>query len=141
MMAAATNAAITQLSARARADRVQAGQVDPDGADLHDGNQTGRGDWIVTRHNDRRLSACGGRDWVKNGDAWHVEHRHPDGSLTVRGMTHDGRVWLPATYVAEHVELLYATTTHRAQDTTVDTAQRSVPTSVVASGLAVNHFT
>jgi conjugative relaxase-like TrwC/TraI family protein len=122
LMAAATSATVADLSARARADRVLAGQVEPTGAGLRDGNLAGRGDWVVTRHNDRRMSLHGGRDWVRNGNAWHVEQRHPDGSLTVRSMTHGGRVRLPAAYVAEHVELLYATTTHRAEGATVDTA-------------------
>jgi conjugative relaxase-like TrwC/TraI family protein len=122
LMAAPSNADVTRLSAQARADRVQAGQVDPDGAELHDGNVAGRGDWIVTRHNDRRMSACGGRDFIKNGDAWNVQCHHADGSLTVRSLAHGGHVRLPARYVAEHVELLYATTAHRAQGSTVDTA-------------------
>ena len=83
LMAAADHADVTGLSARARADRVAAGQVEAGGVRLRDGNLAGQGDWIVTRHNDRRLSLLGGRDWVKNGDAWHVERRHADGSLTV----------------------------------------------------------
>ena len=122
LMAAADGADVTELSAQARADRVTAGQVEADGARLRDGNLAGAGDWIVTRLNDRRLSAFGGRDWVKNGDAWHVERRHPDGALTVRHLSHGGRVTLPADYVRDQVQLLYATTAHRAQGTTVDTA-------------------
>jgi len=122
LMAAADGTDVTALSAQARADRVQAGQVEPNGTRLRDGNLAGAGDWIVTRQNNRRLSLFAGRDWVKNGDAWHVEHRHPDGSLTMRGMSHRGRVRLPAAYVREHVQLLYATTAHRAQGSTVDTA-------------------
>ncbi len=137
LMAAAANASVTGLSARARADRVAAGQVEDGGAVLHDGNLAGRGDWIVTRHNDRRMSVHGGRDWVKNGDAWHVEHRHRDGSLTVRGIGHDGRVRLPAGYVAEHVELLYATTTHRAQGGTVDTAHPLITAGMTRENLYV----
>jgi ATP-dependent exoDNAse (exonuclease V) alpha subunit len=92
LMAALTNTDVTTLAARARADRVTAGQVEPDGTQLHDGNLVGRGDWIVTRRNDRRLTARGGRDWVKNGDAWTVEHRHPNGALTVKSITHGGRI-------------------------------------------------
>jgi conjugative relaxase-like TrwC/TraI family protein len=137
LMAAAANAAVIELSARARADRVAAGQVDPDGVDLHDGNVAGRGDWIVTRHNDRRMSVHGGRDWVKNGDAWYVERRHADGSLTVRGMGHGGRVRLPFEYVARHVELLYATTTHRAQGATVDTAHPLITAGMTRENLYV----
>ena len=103
LMAAADGADVTELSAQARADRVTAGQVEPDGARLRDGNLAGAGDWIVTRLNDRRLSAFGGRDWVKNGDAWHVERRHADGALTVRHLAHGGRVTLPAGYVRDQV--------------------------------------
>src|SRR5207253_2784361 len=66
LMAAATTATVAQLSARARADRVTAGQVEQHGVLLHDGNHAGAGDWIVTRENDRRMSVHGGRDWVKN---------------------------------------------------------------------------
>ncbi len=137
LMAAPSNADVARLSAQARADRVAVGQVDPDGAALHDGNVAGRGDWIVTRHNDRRMSTCGGRDWIKNGDSWHVERHHGDGSLTVRSMAHGGRVRLPARYVAEHVELLYATTAHRAQGSTVDTAHPLITAGMTRESLYV----
>jgi hypothetical protein len=138
IMAAATNAAVTQLSARARADRIAAGHpVEPTGVGLHDGNIAGRGDWIVTRHNDRRLSVHGGRDWVKNADCWHVEQRHPDGSLTVRSMAHGGRARLPAGYVAEHVELMYATTTHRVQGGTVNTTHALITPGMTRENLYV----
>ena len=137
LMAAAANASVTQLSAQARADRVAAGQVEPAGVGLHDGNLAGRGDWIVTRANDRRMSTHGGRDWVKNGDAWRVVRRHPDGSLTVRHLAHHGRVRLPAAYVAAHVELLYATTTHRAQGSTVDTAHPLITAGMTRENLYV----
>jgi len=120
LMAAPANADVTRLSAQVRADRVQADQVDPDGASLHDGDIASRRDWIVTRHNDRRMTACGGKDFVKNGNAWHVQRHYPDGSLTARSLALGGHVRLPARYVAEHVELLYATTAHRAQGSTVD---------------------
>src|SRR5262249_47318486 len=68
------------------------------------------------------LSLFAGRDWVKNGDAWHVTRRHADGSLRVRHLAHGGLLTLPSSYVRDHVQLLYATTAHRAQGTTVDTA-------------------
>ena len=68
LMAALASTDVTTLAARARAERVTAGQVEPDGTRLQDGNLAGRGDWIVTRRNDRRLSARRGQDWVKNGD-------------------------------------------------------------------------
>ena len=40
----------------------------------------------------------------------------------MRNTSHDGRVRLPADYVQAQVQLLYATTAHRAQGGTVDTA-------------------
>jgi len=122
LMAAGAGTDVVALAARARADRVTAGQVEPGGVPLHDGTLAGAGDWIVTRDNRRQFGVHGGRDWVKNGDAWHVQTRHQDGSLTCAHLGHQGRVRLPAAYVAEHVELLYATTAHRAQGATVDTA-------------------
>jgi conjugative relaxase-like TrwC/TraI family protein len=137
LMAAATTASVASLSAQARADRVTAGQVEQHGVLLHDGNLAGAGDWIVTRENDRRMSVHGGRDWVKNGDAWHVQRRHPDDSLTVRHIAHGGRVRLPAHYVHDHVELLYATTTHRAQGSTVDTAHPLITAGMTRENLYV----
>ncbi|MHB1539003.1 MAG: MobF family relaxase, partial [Solirubrobacteraceae bacterium] len=123
ILIAETSETVSALNNRARADRVLAGQVSPDGVLLHDGAVAGEGEIIITRRNDRRLSA--GKGWVKNGDRWTVLHAHDDGSLTVRREGARGRkgtVTLPAGYVAEHVELGYAITAHRAQGATVDTA-------------------
>jgi conjugative relaxase-like TrwC/TraI family protein len=122
LMAAGDGTDVTALSAQARADRVEAGQVEAAGVMLRDGNLAGAGDWIVTRDNNRRLSMHAGRDWVRNGEGWQVLSRHGDGSLTCAHLGHAGRVRLPAGYVRAHVELLYATTAHRAQGATVDTA-------------------
>jgi conjugative relaxase-like TrwC/TraI family protein len=119
LMIAATNADVAALCGRARADRVTAGQVEAGGARLHDGNTAGVGDLIVTRDNNRRLRA-GSRDFVKNGDGWQVVERHGNGALAVEHLEHRGRVLLPVEYVAQNVELLYATTAHRAQGSTVD---------------------
>ena len=74
VMTAATNTDVTALSARARTDRVLAGHVEPDGVALH-----------------------AGKNFVSNGDAWSIETRHDDGSLTVRHLEHRGRVRLPRT--------------------------------------------
>ena len=137
LMAAFAGTDVTALAARARADRVTAGQVEQEGTQLHDGNLAGRGDWIVTRRNDRRLTARGGRDWVKNGDAWTVERRHHDGALAVRSITHGGRITLPADYVAANVQLLYATTSHLAQGSTVDTARPLITENMTREALYV----
>jgi hypothetical protein len=120
LLIAADNATVARLNARARLDRITTGEVEPDGIELHNGNHVGLGDHIVTRLNNRRLH-YGRRQFVKNGDHWTVIHRWPDGSLTVQN--HDEEtVTLPSAYVQESVELAYATTAHRAQGATVDTA-------------------
>ncbi|MGP9662637.1 MULTISPECIES: MobF family relaxase [Micrococcales] len=117
---------VSELNTRARTDRILAGDVALDGVKLHDGNEASRGDLVITRRNDRRLSL--GRGWVKNGDRWHVTHAHDDGSLTVRRAHSRWRttIILPAAYVADQVDLGYAITAHRAQGSTVDTAHAIV---------------
>jgi conjugative relaxase-like TrwC/TraI family protein len=122
LMAAGNGTDVSALSAQARAERVAAGHVEPGGVPLADGNLAGTGDWIVTRDNNRQLAVHHGRDWVKNGDSWRVLQRHADGSLRAEHTSHHGRVTLPAGSVRTSVELLYATTAHRAQGTTTDTA-------------------
>ncbi|GAB3930384.1 hypothetical protein GCM10029976_032100 [Kribbella albertanoniae] len=120
LLIAADNATVARLNARARLDRITTGEVEPDGVELHDGTAVGLGDHIVTRLNNRRLR-YGQTGFVQNGDHWTVIHRWPDGSLTVQNHNND-TVTLPTTYVQESVELAYATTAHRAQGATVDTA-------------------
>ncbi|WP_285598517.1 MobF family relaxase [Kineosporia sp. NBRC 101731] len=135
VMVAATNADVTTLAARARADRVKARQVEAEGIELHDGNLAGTGDWIVTRQNQRRLSTHRGKDFVRNGDAWHVLKRHDDGSLEVRLLEHSGQIRLPAAYVRENVELLYASTVHRTQGSTVETTH-----ALISAGMLREHL-
>ncbi|MFW6033848.1 MAG: AAA family ATPase, partial [bacterium] len=128
LLIAATNTAVAELNTRARTDRVTRGQVEPDGVRLHDGTRAGTGDRIVTRQIDRTLRT-GPNSWVKNGDHWTVIRRFDDGSLAVRrgaNPDHGPVLTLPAGYVASHVELAYATTAHRAQGDTVDTAHALV---------------
>lgn len=137
LMVSASAAEVAALSARARRDRVAAGEVEPDGVVLHDGNRAGPGDVVVTRANRRLLTVLDGRDFVKNGDLWRVAQRHPGGDLTVRGVGHAGVVRLAAAYVGAHVELGYATTVHRAQGMTVDTSHVLVDTAMCRESLYV----
>jgi len=130
VMIAETLDTVRALNERARLDRIIAGRVAASGAvDLHDETQASRGDLVITRKNDRKLST--GRGWVKNGDRWTITATHPDGSVTVRraGAHASGRVRLPAGYVAGNLELAYAATTYRAQGSTVDTAHAVVHSS------------
>lgn len=120
---------VTQLNERARADRILDGTITP-GREviLHDGTSASRGDRVITRDNNRRLRSKNGKTWVRNGDRWTVTAVGEDGSITVRpeGRRFGGAMVLPASYVAEHVELGYAITGHRAQGITVDTAHTVV---------------
>ncbi len=118
-----SNEAVAALNVRARTELILEGQVDAlREVSLHDGTRAAVGDTVITRRNDRRLYAS--RSWVRNGDRWNVIGVHRNGSVEVR---RQGRRWgstvlLPGSYVAEHVELGYAVTSHRAQGITTDTA-------------------
>jgi conjugative relaxase-like TrwC/TraI family protein len=130
VMIAETTETVRSLNERARLDRINTGQVAAVGAvGLHDETEASRGDLVITRKNNRTLTA--GSGWVKNGDRWTITATHPDGSITVRraGKRPGGRLCLPAGYVAEHVELVYAVTAYRAQGSTVDTAHTLVHSS------------
>jgi hypothetical protein len=136
LMVAADAATVAELNARARADLVATGHVVDHGVTTAEGTTIGAGDVVVTRLNQRDLHATGG--WVKNGDQWTVTLVHDDGSLTVHRTTKTGTTTrLPADYVAEHVELGYATTAHRAQGRTVDTAHAYVSGATVREPLYV----
>lgn len=127
LLIAADNATVAELNARARASRVDAGQVAETEVQLRDGTTAGVGDLVITRENQRRLRTTDG-NWVRNGDTWQVTATQPDGSITVTSSAHDrgtsepaGSIWLDPEYVAQHVQLGYAVTAHRAQGRTVDT--------------------
>ena len=63
---------------------------------------------------------------MKNGDRFVVAATNPDGSMAVRRGSGGAEVVLPADYVAQHVELAYATTSYRSQGRTVDTTHSLV---------------
>ena len=135
LMMANDSQTVLDLNRRARADRVAAGQVSPSGVETANGSVVGVGDSVVTRRNQRGLAT--GRGWVKNGDQWTVFGLHGDGSIDVRRINGKGRATLPAAYVREHVELGYATTAHRAQGRTVDTAHSFVSATTLREPLYV----
>jgi len=125
ILQAVDNRTVRDLNARARSDGILAGTIARDGVTLHDGLTAGVGDRIVTRRNHRRLRTADG--YVRNGAFWDVTAVLPDGALRVRPAAQRGgpdadapAVRLPASYVAEHVELGYATTIARTQGMTVD---------------------
>lgn len=131
---------VIELNQRARAERILNGENVPSReVDLADGTQASMGDLIITRRNDRRIQAIRG-GWVRNGDRWRVTDVRADGSIVAQrlGMTVAASVVLSAAYVAEHVDLGYAITAHRAQGITVDTAHVVVSGSTTRENLYVS---
>lgn len=124
ILIAETREDVTALNARARADLILEGRITPSReVTLAEGTSAGVGDTVITRRNDRRLRTGTGRDWVRNGETWRITDVRDDGSITIRKPGRRfGAIVLPAGYVAEHIDLGYAVTAHRAQGITVDTA-------------------
>jgi hypothetical protein len=115
-----TNEVVDRLNQRCQQQRLQAGGLDPDGRYIEQGKmRLFVGDEIATRRNDRQLVTDRG-EMVRNRARWTIVAIHPDASLTAQGR--HGTVHLPARYVAEHVELAYATTATAAQGRTVNHA-------------------
>ena len=122
LLIASTNAQVREMNLHAQAARLAAAAVPAESrVALADGTTVSEGDVIITRRNDRRLSLSA-TDFVANGDRWTVASVRGDGGLDVRHSSSHRRVTLPAGYVAEHVQLGYATTVHGAQGQTVDTS-------------------
>ena len=125
IMLAPTRELVSQLNQRARAHRLatEPNATEPEAvrvAMLADGNPASVGEQVITRANNRTLRMTA-TDWVKNGDRWTVLEVSRSGGLTVRHRRNGRTVRLPASYVAESVELGYATTVHTAQGVTADT--------------------
>lgn len=139
IMIASTNETVTRLNDLAQAHAIEHGQVSTGAGAvvLHNSSRAHVGDTIVTRKNARRLVVNSGQDFVKNGDLWRVTDLHDDGRITAQHTGHGGKVTLPAHYVEQSVELGYASTIHRAQGSTVDTAHALVDASTDRAGAYV----
>ncbi|MGO2662752.1 AAA family ATPase [Propionibacterium freudenreichii] len=126
VLIAETHEDVTALNGRARADLILNKTLNPDReVELRDGAAAGVGDTIITRQNNRNLRTLAGRDWVRNGDIWTITAVGDDGTITIardygtgatarddgtikarkHGRRFGGSILLPASYVAEHVDL------------------------------------
>ena len=112
-----TNETAERLNIRCQQSLIRSGEINPDWPSVQAGAYTVyAGDEIATRHNDRQLVTDRGTT-VKNRATWTVEGICDDGSLIAIGKS--GRIWLPADYVTEHVDLAYASTGMGGQGRTV----------------------
>lgn len=119
LMATSTDT-VDRLNRRAQHTRILLGELDLNAPSMRVGDQLILvGDEVVTRRNERTLRTDR-RLMIKNRDHWTVATIHPDRSVTATGRT--GTIRLPVEYVAEHIELGYAQTSHATQGRTVDTA-------------------
>ncbi|MET7843677.1 MobF family relaxase [Streptomyces sp. NPDC005356] len=110
------------LAARARADLVRLGRVEPEGIDLEQrGLTVGKGDRIQLRKNNRQMASASGERFATNRDVVKVLGVGDDGSITAAYDDGD-TVQLPGSYVQEHVDLAYAGTIHSTQGRTVGKA-------------------
>lgn len=135
--------AVHALNERARAERlILEGAVHGREVHLTDHARASVGDVVITRRNDRTLETISPRrgGWVKNGDRWRITDIRRDGSVVVDRLDpgRRGRTALPSEYVAQHLDLGYATTAHRAQGITVDTAHVVVTASTTRENLYVS---
>ena len=117
LLTAPGNETVAALNQSAQKRRIDAGELN---TRRHLRVGDGRlyvGDEIVTRRN-RRQILTDQQHMVRNRDQWTIKALHRNGEITATGSS--GTVRLPADYVAEHVELGYAQTSHAAQGRTVD---------------------
>ncbi|HKS98189.1 MAG TPA: MobF family relaxase, partial [Rugosimonospora sp.] len=136
MMLTHTEAEAVDLAAQARHILIRAGRVQRGPTMvLGDGNRVGVGDLIVTRRNDRTLTA--GHTFVANRDQWRVLQVRPHGQLQVENLRTTATTVLPREYVAAHVQLAYAGTVDAAQGRTVDTTHSLVDADTTRARLYV----
>lgn len=129
LLMAATNEDVNTANSLIQAALIADGTINAEGPSvaLAHGNATA-GDMILARRN-QYIGEGNDRQRVLNGQRMSVVEVRENGSILAKSEA-DRLVELPASYVAEHVQLGYAATVHRAQGATVDTAHAVVDPSV-----------
>ncbi len=123
---------VRRLNRLAQHTRITAGELDTSTGRLVGEEWMLVGDEVVTRRNDRTLHTSHGL-MVKNRDHWTITTIHRDSSISLTGRT--GTIRLPAPYVAKHLQLGYAQTSHSTQGRTVDTALLLIDTATDSRGI------
>jgi hypothetical protein len=123
-MIAASNETRERLNLAARALLEAAGVLHGPAWTTDGGRELQAGDWVVARHNDRRLRSTGDhRFFVRNGACGEIiEVDEERGEIVVDFSGHDNtphRVRLPGSYVDAHLEHGYALTDYGVQGRTL----------------------
>ncbi|MGN5734700.1 MobF family relaxase [Arthrobacter psychrochitiniphilus] len=120
ILIAPDNETVTTLNERAHAELVDKGTVDAARTvQLSDELYAGRGDTVIARKNDRRLTDDSG-DFIHNGTLIKITATpERDGSVIGRRLDTGRAIRLSSEYLTESTELGYATTAHRSQGITV----------------------
>ncbi|MGH9009226.1 MAG: AAA family ATPase, partial [Acidimicrobiia bacterium] len=119
-MIAGPNSTRRALNARARALLKAEGELSGP-AIIVAGREFMVGDWVVTRRNDRRLTADGSKTFVKNGSVGVVAEVDAPAMELVVDFAREGRIRLPRPYLeGGWVEHGYARTTYGVQGATLD---------------------
>ncbi|PFG43759.1 DNA primase catalytic core [Isoptericola jiangsuensis] len=128
VLVAATNDHVADLNLRTTLDRREAGEVDTTRlVTLRAGQDAGVGDLLYARLNDYRNLRDDSGVAIHNGDLLRITAIDDHGSATCRRVDTGANITLPRGYLAQHCDLGYALTAHRAQGITVDEAHLFVP--------------
>lgn len=139
LVIAATNADVAHMNDMIRTERINSGQVNNTKVRrLADGLEAGRGDLILARKNAFITNPKTGiATRVMNGQVLRLDRLHKDGSITATDTKTGERIALDSDYITNNVQLGYASTIHRCQGATVDTAHIVADSSLDRNGLYV----
>ncbi len=134
---ATTNEHVDLINHRVQRHRLATGDITNDARTVGiDRQPIHVGDHVATRRNERHLRTSSG-DMVRNRETWTVTQICDTGDVTARRHGSNDAVILPADYVAEKVQLGYATTEHGNQGDTHDVALALVTPATTVRGFYV----